>query len=138
MTQCCCFSICSTGKGRISEGTHSDGGRPVQTKRRLLLKAGAKHKRSCVRAAENETGFEYSWRETEPACKDSAEGPSSCTHAPQTQRSTSPRRSAGPVCGAAGKRCWKSPGVEESTWTPSTLLPGVTEFCLEAFLRRSR
>lgn len=36
--------------------------------------------------------------------------------------------------GAAVKHCWKSLGVEESTWKRSTLLPGVTEFCLEAFL----
>lgn len=43
-------------------------------------------------------------------------------------------RSAGPVCAAAVKHCWKSLGVEESTWKRSTLLPGVTEFCLEAFL----
>lgn len=32
------------------------------------------------------------------------------------------------------QHCWKSLGVEESTWKRSTLLPGVTEFCLEAFL----
>lgn len=38
------------------------------------------------------------------------------------------------MCGAAVEHCWKSLGVEESTWKRSTLLPGVTEFCLEAFL----
>lgn len=43
-------------------------------------------------------------------------------------------RFSGPVCGPALEHRWKSLGVEENTWKRSTLLPGVTEFCLEALL----